>query len=111
MRKLASRSFAWLAAISILAILFARSGRAATEADEIREQLRQVKQDYQQRIDALEERLRKLESASAAREFAKEQFQQYIVSQEEGGPTEYKPLGYLNDTQGLTYGVQMEALW
>jgi maltoporin len=111
--------------VSILAMLCARSGRAASEADEIREQLRQLKQDYQQRIDALEERLRRLEAASAVpgtnltvvqpgavptaapqapavvattnaaavvRKFAKEQFYQYTVSQEEGAPSEYQPL-------------------
>jgi maltoporin len=39
----------------------AASAQAGSEADQIREELRQLKQDYQQRIDRLEERLRRLE--------------------------------------------------
>ena len=63
-----------MSALSVASAGAAQS-QAPSEADQIREELRQLKQDYQQRIDKLEDRLRQLE------------------------------------TQGLTYGIQMEARW
>lgn len=47
------------------AVPFASLAQAPSEADQIREELRQLKQDYQKRIEGLEERLRRLESTTA----------------------------------------------
>jgi maltoporin len=43
------------------------TAQTKSEAEQIREELRQLKQDYQERIDRLEERLRQLETSPAPR--------------------------------------------
>jgi maltoporin len=43
------------------------TAQTKSEAEKIREELRQLKQDYQERIDRLEERLRQLETSPAPR--------------------------------------------
>lgn len=61
-----SRPFLVRSALA-LALIFAADVRAATDADfaEIRDQIRQLKQSYEARIDALEQRLKNAEARAA----------------------------------------------
>ena len=58
--------FIWLPAVLALALFMPPVARAATDADlaEIREQIRQLKENYEARIQALEQRLKAAEAAA-----------------------------------------------
>src|SRR5689334_10698185 len=49
----------------IVSMAFGAVAQTKSEAEQIRDELRQLKKDYQQRIDRLEERLRQLETSPA----------------------------------------------
>lgn len=51
---------------AVVSCPFTAGAQTKPEADQLREELRQLKQDYQQRIDQLEERLRRLEASTNA---------------------------------------------
>ena len=102
--------------LSAAAQLVAAQNHAPSEAEQIREELRLIKQDYEQRIRGLEQRLRRLESpaptgttkttsvpaqtavstgstnaAAQARQFAEQEFQRDTESREHALLSEGRP--------------------